>query len=346
MQTETEEQEIEVELPKPKRSKLRVLITLSLAIIGWVVVTSLIALWYIMELAESPNDFPIDTPIVIEQGSDVRMIARQLADSNVVHSADLLYFVLVFAHDPANIKASTYVFDKPIDVFAVATRLTEGDFDTDLVRFTHIEGERAELLAKRAAEVLPQFNEEAFIATALPLEGRLFPDTYFVPETYTDGDMIELLTETYIEKTEPLAEQIALSNFTEDEILILASIVEREANTPESKRYVAGIFQNRLAIGMALQADASIEYVIETPLNELPAGQLASELREIDSPYNTYLYPGLPPTPIGNPGLEAITAVLQPIESEYMYYITGSDGKFYYAETYEQHLANIERHLR
>ena len=97
---------------------------------------------------------------------------------------------------------------------------------------------------------------------------------------------------------------------------------------------------------MALQADASIEYVIETPLGELPPGQLAESLREIDSPYNTYLYPGLPPTPIGHPGMDAIMAVLEPADTEYFYYITGNDGEFYYAETYNQHLTNIERHLR
>jgi UPF0755 protein len=86
--------------------------------------------------------------------------------------------------------------------------------------------------------------------------------------------------------------------------------------------------------------------VIETPLGELPPGQLATELRELDSPYNTYLYTGLPPTPIGNPGLDAITAVLNPTDTKYFYYVTGNDGKFYYAQTYNQHLQNIDRYLR
>jgi UPF0755 protein len=111
-------------------------------------------------------------------------------------------------------------------------------------------------------------------------------------------------------------------------------------------RTVAGIFLNRLSINMALQADASIEYVIDTPLGELAPGQLASELRELDSPYNTYLYPGLPPTPIGNPGENAIRAIADPLKSNYFYYITGDDGEFYYAETYDQHQTNIARHLR
>ena len=97
---------------------------------------------------------------------------------------------------------------------------------------------------------------------------------------------------------------------------------------------------------MALQADATIEYVLDEGLNDLAPGQLAENLRELDSPYNTYLYRGLPPTPIGNPGRAAIEAVLFPITSDYFYYITGDDGKFYYAETYAQHLRNIANYLK
>jgi len=144
----------------------------------------------------------------------------------------------------------------------------------------------------------------------------------------------------------PLREQIELSPLSEYEALILASIIEREANDEESMKMVSGILQNRLKIGMALQADASIEYTIGTPLNELPPGQLASELRETESPYNTYLNTGLTPTPIGNPGLMAIKAALNPTPSDNFFYITGNDGEFYYAETLKGHNQNIARYLR
>ena len=124
-----------------------------------------------------------------------------------------------------------------------------------------------------------------------------------------------------------------------DQILILASILEREANTPESKGLVSSVLQNRIAVGMPLQADASIEY------SDKP-WELTPDDLKIDSPYNTYTNPGLPPTPIGNPGLTAIEAVLSPTQSPYFFYITGKDGEFYYAETYDEHLLNIERYLR
>jgi UPF0755 protein len=121
----------------------------------------------------------------------------------------------------------------------------------------------------------------------------------------------------------------------------LASIIEREANSPESMKMVSGILQNRLTIDMPLQADASIEYILDKPLNAL----LPEDLK-IDSPYNTYLNRGLPPTPIGNPGLTAIEAVLEPTLSKYLFYITDETGEFHYAEDFDQHRANIQRYLR
>jgi UPF0755 protein len=127
----------------------------------------------------------------------------------------------------------------------------------------------------------------------------------------------------------------------EDGVLILASLLEREANSEESMRMVSGILQNRLAEGMRLQVDASLEYVLERPLSTLDASDL-----DIDNPYNTYRYGGLPPSPIGNPGLQAILAVLDPIESNYFYYITDEDGNFHYARTFDEHKLNIAKYLR
>jgi UPF0755 protein len=302
--------------------------------------------WTLYTLNLPAADFPVNEPVVIAPGTPVKEITEQLKVQGVIQSEQLLYYILVFMHDASDLKASTYVFDEPLDTLSVAKRLTEGDFDTDLVRLTHIEGETVAALAARANAVLPGFNKTTFIAEASQYEGRLYPETYFVPVTYTAEELITLMLETYTETTEPLREQLSASQLTEEQVLILASVLEREANSPESMRIVSGILQNRLEINMALQADATIEYILGTPLGELPSGQLAKELRELDSPYNTYLYTGLPPTPIGNPGLDAITAVLNPTGTEYFYYITGNDGEFYYAETYNQHLQNIARYLR
>lgn len=327
--------------PKKKRSFFSKLIKLSFWLLLFALAATAVMYWHITKLSGAPTDFPVNTAITIEQGTEVREITEILANENVVQSDALLYYVLVLFYDSTDIKASTYVFEQPLTVREVATRLTQGDFDTNLIRFTHFEGERATQIATNAGELLPNFNTERFITAAEPQEGKLWPETYFVPADYTDEELLTLMLETYDENITTLTEQISTHALTLDEILVLASIIEREANTKESKETVASVLQNRLDIGMALQADASIEYVLDKPLSELTPDDL-----EIDSPYNTYLYPGLPPTPIGNPGLDAINAVLNPTESEYFYYITDDEGVFHYSETYNQHLRNIEKYLR
>jgi UPF0755 protein len=283
---------------------------------------------------------------IVEEGQSAKMVADRLEAEGLIRSGLLFYMILLIQHDPTTIKASTYVFDTPLSSTDIANRLTTGDFDSDLLRLTLIEGERAEFVAARAATVLPEFDAGTFLELALIHEGELFPDTYFVPTTYTAPQLLSLLLATFAEKTESIAMQLDSHPLGRTGVLTVASIVEREANTEESMRLVAGILRNRLELGMPLQTDASIEYVLDTPLNELKPGELATILETLDSPYNTYLYAGLPPTPIGNPGLEAIVAVLEPIESGYFYYITGDDGAFYYAETYDEHLDNIARYLR
>ena len=185
------------------------------------------------------------------------------------------------------------------------------------------------------------FNKETFLSLAVPLEGKLYPDTYFIPEEFTAEQLVDLMVQTFNEQTAPLQEKIAQSALTETEILTLASILEREANSPESMKLVSGILQGRMSAGMPLQADASVEYILDKPLKELTPDDL-----KVDSPYNTYLNRGLPPTPIGNPGIEAINAVLEPTPSDFVFYITDNDGVFHYAKTYDEHLDNIDRYLR
>ncbi len=145
----------------------------------------------------------------------------------------------------------------------------------------------------------------------------------------------------YEAKMAPLRDSIATSSFSETEIIIIASLLEREANDDTSMRMVSGIIQNRLDIGMPLQIDATLDYLLDKASHELTLDDL-----EIDSPYNTYVYKGLPPTPIANPGLTAIRAALEPTASSYLYYLTDDEGVFHYAETHEEHTANKARYLR
>ena len=327
--------------PHNKRSTLRWFIIFDL-----LVITPLLLLagltWYINQ----PSDSFEPQQITIEQGASVEQISDLLEERGVVRSALALQLALRFTQDATKIQAGKYKFENAETTLVVAGYLTSGDIMHELIAVTFVEGMRVRDYAVLADEQLELVATEDFIELATQEEGRLFPETYFVPADISAQELIDLMRETHEQRIAPYVEQLATNELSAYEALILASIIEREANSPESMRTVAGIFLNRLEIGMALQADASIEYVIDTPLNELQPGQLATELRELDSPYNTYLYSGLPPTPIGNPGETAIAAVADPIRSDYIYYITGNDGEFHYAKTYNEHLLNIERYLR
>jgi UPF0755 protein len=294
-------------------------------------------------LNKPPTNFPVNIPVAIPEGTSAKEATAIFAKAGLVRSELVLYLSLILWYEPSDIKASTYVFSEPIDTKTIANELTLGNFATDLLRITHKEGERATTLAVNADKILTQFDANEFIALAEPFEGKLFPDTYYIPKDFTAEELFNLLLDTYNERVHiPYYEQtLTQRELTEDQMLILASIIEREANSPESMKMVSGILQNRLDIDMALQTDASIEYVLNKPL-----GELLPEDLEIDTPYNTYLYPGLPPTPIGNPGLDAIRAVLEPTPSEYLFYITGKDGSFYYAKNFDEHRLNIARYLR
>lgn len=322
---------------EPKRNWGRILFIL-FVLTSFLAICAYSAFLYV---TSTPSSFPVDMEIQIEPGTSTKEAAQIFKDAGVVHSKLALLVQLRLKHPNDSVKASTYIFEEPLSLAQVAEVLVVGDNTSNLIRITHREGESNRELSRVADAALSDFDASVFLSLADYVEGKLFPETYFVPPTYTAEDLFVLLTETFATKLAPLQAEINAHPLTLDEIIILASILEREANSLESKKLVSGILQTRLGIGMALQVDASMEYVLDKPLKELTAEDL-----KMESPYNTYLNPGLPPTPIGNPGLEAIEAVLRPTPSNYLFYITGDDGNFYYAEDFEAHKLNVARHLR
>lgn len=168
------------------------------------------------------------------------------------------------------------------------------------------------------------------------LEGYLFPDTYRVWADQLPDGLIQKQLQEFSDrfaKAIPGPQSAPLK--TLDDVVKLASIIEGEVQSPEDMKIVAGIFLNRLRIGMRLQTDASLNYYTGAGRTRSQAEDLA-----IDTPYNTYKYAGLPPTPISNPGAVAIEAVLDPTPSSYFYFLTDKNGKVYYAKTLEEHAAN------
>lgn len=306
--------------------------------VGILVAFGIIALWW---ASRPPANFPINSPVTISRGLTASGIASLLEESGVVRSELLLYMIITWRYDPSALQAGTFVFDRPLSVGQVANRLATTPGAASLMVVTLPEGYTVAEFASLAATALPDFNSEEFIALGKENEGYLFPDTYYVPADFTATELFELLTATHEEKTGELKSEMSLHPLGEYGVLTLASLLEREANDEESMRTVSGILQKRMEEGMRLQVDASLEYVLNRPLHTLEPEDL-----EIDSPYNTYLYDGLPPTPIGNPGLQAIRAVLYPMETEFYYYLTDENGTFHYAKTFDEHRENIAKYLQ
>jgi UPF0755 protein len=326
------------ETKKPKSSRaLKVFLVLVASLSFLVLATSM----YIYHQSTAPSTFKSGTSFEIQPGMNVRTIADHAQKQGLVRSDVLLYALLTYSHDPTSIFAGNYVFKEPTNVFGVANKLANKDIENKLVRITLPEGITAKEMAAIAERTLPDFDTYKYLTLAETEEGYLYPETYFIPETFTADQLLDLQKQTFNDAIAPVKDEITESDFSLYEVLILASLIEREANDQESMRFVSSVLQNRLEIGMPLQADASIEYVLDKPLSELTPADL-----KIDTPYNTYLNTGLMPTPIGNPGLQAIKSVLTPAESNYLFYITDNNGNFHYAETFSEHNRNIAKYLR
>ena len=175
----------------------------------------------------------------------------------------------------------------------------------------------------------------------ISLEGYLFPDTYRFVKNFTAEDLARKMLQNFSRKMGALDADIKTSGKSIFEIITLASIVENEVRTPKNRAMVADIFWRRLAIGMPLQSDATINYITRKNM-----ASPTFDDTKIDSPYNTYKYKGLPLGPICNPGLAAINATLHPEPNDYWYFLTTEDGDIYYAKTYAGHLANKNKYLK
>lgn len=283
-----------------------------------------------------PKDFPIATNIEIAEGMTISEIAEFLKERAVVKSSTYLYGLILKKYDGAYVQAGTYTFEKPLTAVEVASAITEGEYLTPPRSITLPEGFRA----RDIYSFLPDDFERIPLSSFEENEGYLFPDTYFISPDMSAEELKELLLATAHKRQAGIIENFSTTSLSYKEIIILASLIEREAKDYESKRMVSGILQNRLNRGMPLQVDAVFDYILDKESSELTLDDLA-----LDSPFNTYTHIGLPPHPISNPGEESIQAVLDPIKSDYVYYLTSDDGEFHYAKTFEEHKRNKAKYL-
>jgi len=199
----------------------------------------------------------------------------------------------------------------------------------------------SELVNNPSEDILSKFSILTKKPKSASLEGYLFPDTYkFSKEATPEGILEKILNNTELKITDEVRKQASDQNKSIFQILTMASILEREVSTINDFKIVAGIFWQRIAVEQPLQSDATLEYVLKTNDFQHTVAQT-----KIDSPYNTYMYKGLPPGPISNPGINTILAALNPINTDYNYFLTDPENKSntVYAKTYAEHLANKQK---
>jgi len=291
-------------------------------------------------VARAPAEFPEETIITVTEGAVLSDVAEQLKEAHVVRSAFLLQNVVILLRGEKEIFAGDYFFNERKNVWGVARMITTGEFGLVPVTVTLPEGATAEDIAVIFVKRIPAFNDKKFLKLVEGKEGYLFPDTYFFLPNVKAKEVAITLEETFFIKLEELDEEIAVFGKPIDEIVIMASLLEKEARTTQTRRMIAGILWKRLGIGMPLQVDAVFVYI-----NGKNTFQLTLEDLSIDSPYNTYRYKGLPIGPIANPGLDSLRAAVTPIESDNLYYLSDKEGNIYYSETFEEHKRKKRQYL-
>ena len=313
-----------------------------------------------------PTSAPTPVTVPIEEGQGVRDIGEALEDAGVIDSAIRFRVLVELMGYDRILQAGEYEFDPDTPALQVIYRLRRGLVSPLFV--TVVEGWRLEEIADTLDEegiisreefleaaVAGGFaNDFAFlrrVGRLTSLEGYLYPATYFYGRDDSAEDVIRQMLEAMDENfSEELRDEASAQGLTMHGVLTLASIIEREARVPEERPIMAQVFLTRLRRGMLLEADPTVQYAVAADPDSVAGfgywkAELTLEDLEVDSEYNTYRARGLPPAPIAAPRLDSITAVIEPADTIYLYFVAKPDGSHAFAETLEEHERNIEEFL-
>ncbi len=294
----------------------------------------LLAIFYGTALA-APSDFPKGEIITVDAGTSLSTIAAELYDQHVIKFPLIFKILIKVSGRDKKLRAGDYLFAYPASTLRVAYALISGAYGLSPVRIVIPEGVSIADMSKLYAAQFPRFNVSDFTSLAVSNEGELYPDTYELMPSVKAQQIYDTMRANFDSHVNKLAPQIAKSGHSTSSIIIMASILEREAGNEQDRRTIADILWRRLAKGIPLQVDAPFVYSIGKGTAALTRIDLTSE-----DPYNTYKHKGLPPTPIGNPGIAAISDAISPIKNNYWFFLADKNGVTHYAVTYDQHLKN------
>lgn len=331
-----------------------------LKITKWVLFATLLLVllwvsWFSFEFTSSPKGPPEVVTFEVKAGETVKDIGRNLEDQGLIGSdwAFVMGYRLFYAGQ--SLKAGEYTIELPVSAKNILFILTEGK--VKLYPITIPEGLTRREIAQHLESSISIVSEEFLnvadnidlIADLDPeaknLEGYLFPETYSFPKN-PDAEAIgaamiaqfrKIFDETWTKRAKELDMSLR-------EIVILASLIEKETSRPEERGLISAVFHNRLRIGMKLDCDPTIIYVLKEE------GRFKDRLRtrdlKLDTPYNTYLYRDLPPGPIANPGKGSLEAALYPEEVDYLYFVSKNDGSHHFSRSFREHQNAVNKYQR
>lgn len=318
---------------------------------------------YKQQLARPAGDDPSPVTFVVEPGETPSSVAKRLEDADLISDVGLFVRLVSYMDAGSKIQAGTFQLRSTMTMDEIVVALQHARQEETTV--TIPEGLRAEeivtLLARKnlgdantfmalVRSGVASYPALADRPTGATLEGYLFPDTYRVVPGQTSAEsMIDLLLGTFDSRfDEGMRDRAAARGLTVFQAVILASIVEREAVVPDERPIIAGVFINRWKDSTVLNADPTIQYALGYQADAATWWKrpLLLDDLQIDHPYNTYLYAGLPPGPICNPGLAALQAVLEAPPTEYYYFVARGDGTHVFARTLAEHEANVQQYQK
>lgn len=326
---------------------LRLLMVLSLVAL---VAAGLGGAWLWRFLHQPFQGYSGEQIVLVQPGRGAGSILDLLAESGVLPQPLLARAYLVYyLHDPP-LRAGEYRFDMPLSTPEVLGKLIRGEVLTYPV--TLIEGltleETAESLAADGFGDHGNFRREMDRADLIfdldneaeDLEGYLYPDTYHFARGTTEAEIVATLVRTYRKRFREEVESLLMtSKLSVRELTTLASIIEKEAQLDGERPIIASVYANRLRIGMALYADPTVIFALKK--QGTWDGNLRRADLQLDSPYNTYVYAGLPPGPICSPGVASLVAAAQPAETSFLYFVSKNDGSHVFAKSLKEHNRNV-----
>lgn len=266
---------------------------------------------------------------LIEKGQSLFQIAENLEKESLIKNRFFFDFYVLIRGAQNKLQAGEYSFSPSMNITEIAKKIISGEVAKIVV--TIPEGFTVEQIEERLGLKLPGEN----------LEGFLFPDTYQFPPRVSGAEVVKKMRDNFDKKFTPYRNEVSGAGLTPFEIITMASLLEKEVKTKEDKELVSGILWKRLENKIPLQIDATITYITGQKTTKI-----SKEETQIDSPYNTYKYLGLPKGPICNPGLESILAAIYPKDSDYWYYLSTPEGETTFSKTLEEHNYAKSKYLR